>query len=490
MPWHVIQYITSALTLAAFLASLVAWAYRRRLLSRERQIQSAPERDRPKLAQKLADDLHIEVKEIPVADMSTTQRYRLVMEKIRQEERRLYARLLTAVVALALCLVASVWSVTSVNGGQLGGLPPEVRNQGPSDARNAGPAPASASASLPAAAPASIPTSDPSPAAPTAGRAAALSDAFLKVEGSASAENLLKNPTFKSWPTDSLVSDWALVGAPCDAALAKGTASNIGLAVVFTLGRPCPEGGHVYLDQLIDNAAALKGQTLTLGVSVMLDARAEGAGPEIMVELPAHEGCNTADIPKFCSPPQHAQGDVVRVGKWSTRRTTAQIPQNARSVKVRLNASIPKAGSHAGQPRAAILAVEEHGFRFELTACRLRASVLRCPLAVSNLRDSAACLSMKSAGGAIPQRNSATPSTMRDNADRAYTAASISRGNLARPGEFDMEFSPKDRSDISLTFNGVNPDITFIKDLQLGSNLCGWTGFRPSLYGIPVVKSE
>lgn len=83
MPWSAIQYATSGLTLAAFLAAIVLALYRRRLKSRERLIASVPKNDRASLVQATLERFDIDT-----SRLTNHQAYDLVLEQIRARSRR------------------------------------------------------------------------------------------------------------------------------------------------------------------------------------------------------------------------------------------------------------------------------------------------------------------------------------------------------------------------------------------------------------------
>jgi hypothetical protein len=102
MPWQAIQFVTSGLTLLAFVVTVFAWVSRRRLLSNERNIRAAPPEDRVAMAQSVADAFLISAERIDPNSLTREQRFELLMEQIRQKERRLYAILIATLIATGL----------------------------------------------------------------------------------------------------------------------------------------------------------------------------------------------------------------------------------------------------------------------------------------------------------------------------------------------------------------------------------------------------
>jgi len=143
----------------------------------------------------------------------------------------------------------------------------------------------------------------------------------------------------------------------------------------------------------------------------------------------------------------------------------------------------PETVSSSSNPQTIL----DHGFDFTLTSCSLKGQNLRCVLKVTNTLSAQRCLSIRAAHCAGVCRNSAYPSNIRDDGDNEYLLAQITRGNRVSNGQFDMGFSPNDSSDIKLDFVVSGTSISMLKELQLGVNLCDWTGFRPIFRNIPVL---
>lgn len=84
LPWTALQYVTSGLTLVAFLSVITLAIYRSRLRSREALIRSAPEDKRSELVKSTLQEFF----NINTADLTKEQAYRLEIEQIHARSRR------------------------------------------------------------------------------------------------------------------------------------------------------------------------------------------------------------------------------------------------------------------------------------------------------------------------------------------------------------------------------------------------------------------
>lgn len=131
--------------------------------------------------------------------------------------------------------------------------------------------------------------------------------------------------------------------------------------------------------------------------------------------------------------------------------------------------------------------VISYGFNFKLMSCSLDGQNLRCVLKVTNTMNAQRCLSIRASQCSGICRNSASPGSIRDDGDNEYLLSQVTRGNRVSNTEFDMAFSPNDTSEIKLDFVVSGASINMLKELQIGANLCDWTGFRPVFRNIPVL---
>src|SRR5580700_10050679 len=95
MPWEAIKYVSSGVTLVAFIAAIVLAIYRRTLLSRERLIELAPADERAQLVKSTLQEFF----DVKTDRLSEDHAYDLAMEQIRARSRRY---LINALIFLAI----------------------------------------------------------------------------------------------------------------------------------------------------------------------------------------------------------------------------------------------------------------------------------------------------------------------------------------------------------------------------------------------------
>jgi hypothetical protein len=95
--WDAITYVTTGITLIAFLAAIAAWIYKSKLDERERLIQTAPESDRGPLVRNALEFFNVET-----AGLNKEQQYKIALEQIRWRGQRF------KVSAAVICLLAIV----------------------------------------------------------------------------------------------------------------------------------------------------------------------------------------------------------------------------------------------------------------------------------------------------------------------------------------------------------------------------------------------
>ena len=105
MPWHAIQYVSSVLTLIAFVTAAVLWGYRLRIKELSRRIEAAPEEARAALVSKT-----LEFFDVDTASLTKEQRYNLAILQIKARGDRYLRGLLTLIFFGVLCLAAFVVS--------------------------------------------------------------------------------------------------------------------------------------------------------------------------------------------------------------------------------------------------------------------------------------------------------------------------------------------------------------------------------------------
>lgn len=106
--WEAITYVSSAVTLVAFVAAAAVFAYRASLRRAERIISTAPEPDRVRMAERVLERFHVET-----GNLTKQQQYDIAMEQIhnRLEIVKIIARIiaLLAVLAAVVLTISIVW---------------------------------------------------------------------------------------------------------------------------------------------------------------------------------------------------------------------------------------------------------------------------------------------------------------------------------------------------------------------------------------------
>jgi len=115
--WEAIGYISSGATLIAFLAASIVTIFRRQLVHKENLINSAPENKRSELVQAALDSYSIESK-----DLTKQQRYELLMEQIKQREKRFKV---TAFVIVILAFLSAALAAYAIGFKNSNGSTPE-----------------------------------------------------------------------------------------------------------------------------------------------------------------------------------------------------------------------------------------------------------------------------------------------------------------------------------------------------------------------------
>lgn len=95
--WSAIRYVTSWITLIAFICAVAAWAYRSYLLKRERLIKSVPEGQRARLVEKT-----FVLFKVDTAKLSPEHQYNLALKQIREQARQFHVTAAAIVVITAL----------------------------------------------------------------------------------------------------------------------------------------------------------------------------------------------------------------------------------------------------------------------------------------------------------------------------------------------------------------------------------------------------
>jgi len=105
--WEAIQYVSSGITLAAFIAAVIAWVIKARIESREKLISLAPGDERAKLVENALEFFHVDT-----AGLTKAQQHELAMEQIRARSKRFSQALV--LLALTMVLAAAVTTIVAV----------------------------------------------------------------------------------------------------------------------------------------------------------------------------------------------------------------------------------------------------------------------------------------------------------------------------------------------------------------------------------------
>lgn len=108
--WQAISYVTTGLTLAAFVAALIAWVIRQRMTRERDLIEKAPDEDRADLV--LAA---LEFFQVDTADMSKQQKFDIAMTQISNRAQR-FTKICLVVVIFGIILLIGTISIVRSNG--------------------------------------------------------------------------------------------------------------------------------------------------------------------------------------------------------------------------------------------------------------------------------------------------------------------------------------------------------------------------------------
>jgi len=104
--WEAIGYVSSGLTLAAFLAAAAVTILRRQLVHKEKLITSAPENERASLVESALNSYSIETK-----NLTKQQRYELLLEQIKQRERRFKITAFVIIISAVLFTALAAYAI-------------------------------------------------------------------------------------------------------------------------------------------------------------------------------------------------------------------------------------------------------------------------------------------------------------------------------------------------------------------------------------------
>jgi hypothetical protein len=122
MPWQSIGYVTSGLTLVAFIVAAAIWAYRRTLLQKERLIRQAPESDRGRLVENA-----LEFFDVDTSGLTKNEKYQLAVQQIKERAIRYKINAFVIVTIAFLATGVSIFALwRSSNNPEPGSMPGPV----------------------------------------------------------------------------------------------------------------------------------------------------------------------------------------------------------------------------------------------------------------------------------------------------------------------------------------------------------------------------
>lgn len=116
MPWQAIAYVSSGVTLIAFIIAAAAWVHRNQILKTERMIRLAPEESRAELIQNTLEFFNIDT-----SRLTREQKYELAIIQIRERAARFRLTAAAVIIIAGLAAVVSVfalWQPPSASNGQ------------------------------------------------------------------------------------------------------------------------------------------------------------------------------------------------------------------------------------------------------------------------------------------------------------------------------------------------------------------------------------
>jgi hypothetical protein len=106
MLWNVIPYVTTGVTLAAFLAAVAAWVYRLKIVNKERLIRSASEEDRAELVVSALEFFNVDT-----GNLTKKQQFDLALTQIHARAHRF---LLTSILIAIVFFVAAAITALAI----------------------------------------------------------------------------------------------------------------------------------------------------------------------------------------------------------------------------------------------------------------------------------------------------------------------------------------------------------------------------------------
>jgi hypothetical protein len=111
--WEAIPYVSSAITLVAFIGAVAVFAYRSSLKRQEKLIKTAPDHDRVKMAEQILERFQVDTE-----GLTKAQRYDIAMAQIRN---RLLLATIGAIIVAVIAILASIVLIVALTKGTSGG---------------------------------------------------------------------------------------------------------------------------------------------------------------------------------------------------------------------------------------------------------------------------------------------------------------------------------------------------------------------------------
>ena len=105
--WEAIAYVSSGLTLTAFLAAIAAWVYKHQSEEKERLLSTAPPSKRAKLVEQALESFHVDT-----SGLTKEQQYNLAVQQIQARAQRFRW---TAIVVIILVVIAATVAAYAIN---------------------------------------------------------------------------------------------------------------------------------------------------------------------------------------------------------------------------------------------------------------------------------------------------------------------------------------------------------------------------------------
>jgi len=122
--WNAIPYVTSGITLVAFIAAIAAWTYKSKLDERQRLIRTAPEGDRGPLVRNALEFLNVDT-----AELTKQQQYNIALEQIHARAQRF--KITAALIGFLAFIAAGVTLYVTEFSGRRGSNDSEVKRADP-----------------------------------------------------------------------------------------------------------------------------------------------------------------------------------------------------------------------------------------------------------------------------------------------------------------------------------------------------------------------